>query len=177
MLETSILTCKISIWLRDSPDHKQISGSLWRTLITNARSLFLREWGFENSLVCYFGSENYSGMRNQSSRRVRVRVPPVPQISIVRGSLGGGACRIIGNRHCEGTRLNINQCRKRVCSIIVYGKYHLSLIRSRKCNWLHVGSSPIFPTIGDVAQLVERGPEEPRVGGSTPPISTIRGLG
>ncbi len=24
--------------------------------------------------------------------------------------------------------------------------YHLSLIRSRKCNWLHGGSIPLFPT-------------------------------
>lgn len=53
--------------------------------------------------------------------------------------------------------------------------YPLSLIRSRKGNWLHIGSIPIIPTIiyGQVAPMVERGPEEPSVGGSSPPLSAI----
>ena len=70
-LKETLLSCfmyllaRFQIGLRYSPDHKQISGCLWQTLITNARSLFLWEWGFENSLVCYFGSENYSGTRHE----------------------------------------------------------------------------------------------------------------
>ena len=37
-----------------------------------------------------------------------------------------------------------------------------------------LSSSLRVPTnFGGVAQLVERGPEEPRVGGSTPPVSAI----
>ena len=38
------------------------------------------------------------------------------------------------------------------------------------------GSSPSMPTYGVVAQLVERRPEEPGVGGSNPPDTTSQFL-
>lgn len=39
--------------------------------------------------------------------------------------------------------------------------------RNRMCGW-----ATLSPPYGQVAQLVERWPEEPSVGGSTPPLPT-----
>lgn len=39
-------------------------------------------------------------------------------------------------------------------------------------NQVDLGSSPSAPTLGDVAQLVERRSEKPKVAGSTPAVAT-----